>query len=164
MNRKLVEILGDKFGYTTNSKGFKVLNHVRLIQGDGVNELTIRSILGAFMSLGWSADNIAFGMGGASLQQLDRDTQRFAMKCSAVGVRNTDGSLTWVPVQKDPITDPGKRSKAGRVTLFKCSTDGFYSADMDTYTDTSAALNDVFMDGDLLKDYAFSEVRTNSVQ
>ena len=47
--------------YTTNSKGFKVLNNVRLIQGDGVNELTIRSILGGFMAMGWSADNIAFG-------------------------------------------------------------------------------------------------------
>jgi nicotinamide phosphoribosyltransferase len=107
INRKLIEILGEKFGYTKNEKGFKVLNNVRLIQGDGVNELTIRSILGAFMAMGWSADNIAFGMGGALLQQIDRDTQKFAMKCSSACI---DGK--WVNVQKDPITDSSKTRMA----------------------------------------------------
>lgn len=33
--------------------------------------------------IGWSIDNIGFGMGGALLQRLDRDTQQWAMKCSA---------------------------------------------------------------------------------
>jgi len=37
-------------------------------QGDGVNEDTIRAILDAFKAKQWSADNIAFGMGGALLQ------------------------------------------------------------------------------------------------
>ena len=31
---------------------------------------------------GWSADNLAFGSGGALLQRLDRDTQKCAYKCS----------------------------------------------------------------------------------
>ena len=103
INQHLIEILGEKFGYTVNSKGFKVLNNVRLIQGDGVNELTIRSILGGFMAMGWSADNIAFGMGGALLQQVDRDTQKFAMKCSSAEINGK-----WVDVQKDPITDSAR--------------------------------------------------------
>ena len=85
---KCLQILGKKFGYTINSKGFKVLNTVRMIQGDGVNERSIRAILGHMMAIGWSADNIAFGMGGALLQQLDRDTQKFAMKCSAIQINS----------------------------------------------------------------------------
>jgi len=164
VNRKLIEILGAKFGYTTNSKGFKVLNNVRLIQGDGVNELTIRSILGAFMAMGWSADNIAFGMGGALLQQVDRDTQRFAMKCSSVQV---DGK--WIDVVKDPVTDSGKRSKGGRVRLFTNS-GGEYASGVSAPTGWSDkgiggwtdALEEVYRDGKLIRNMTFDEVRANS--
>lgn len=154
VNRRLVEILGEKFGYTKNAKGFKVLNSVRLIQGDGVNELTIRSILGAFQAMGWSADNIAFGMGGALLQQVDRDTQKFAMKCSSVQINGK-----WINVQKDPITDSGKKSKAGRVTLFQ-NRDGTYYSGVEDWMES--ALVEVFRDGKLTKEYTFEEVRANS--
>ena len=153
VNRTLIEILGQKFGYTKNAKGFKVLNNVRLIQGDGVNELTIRSILSSFMANGWSADNIAFGMGGALLQQVDRDTQRFAMKCSSAQI---DG--VWVNVQKDPVTDSGKKSKAGRVTLYKGSK-GYYSGVEDWMP---SALVEVFRDGKLVTEYTFDQVRANA--
>lgn len=161
VNRKLIEILGRKFGYTTNSKGFKVLNNVRLIQGDGINELTVRSILGAFMANGWSADNIAFGMGGALLQIVDRDTQKFAMKCSAAEVNGQ-----WINVVKDPVTDPGKKSKAGRVTLWTNGT-GEYVSSVDEpkqWADRgwTKALVPVFWDGTLEKEYTFEEVRANA--
>lgn len=163
VNRQLIEILGEKFGYTTNAKGFKVLNNVRLIQGDGVNELTIRSILGAFMAMGWSADNIAFGMGGALLQQVDRDTQKFAMKCSSVQVNGE-----WIDVMKDPITDSGKKSKAGRVTLWKSGGDyvssinapsGWSDKAIGPWTDV---LEPVYRNGKLLKEIDFATVRANS--
>ena len=164
VNRRLVEILGEKFGYTTNSKGFKVLNNVRLIQGDGVNELTIRSILGAFMAMGWSADNIAFGMGGALLQAIDRDTQKFAMKCSSVEVNGE-----WIDVQKDPITDAGKKSKAGRVKLWTNSGGEFASGVTPPtgWTDKgiggwTEALVPVYWDGELMNEISFAEVRANS--
>jgi nicotinamide phosphoribosyltransferase len=154
VNKQLVEILGAKFGYTTNEKGFKVLNNVRLIQGDGVNELAIRSILGAFMAMGWSADNIAFGMGGALLQQVDRDTQKFAMKCSSICIGGK-----WTDVQKDPVTDSGKKSKAGRVTLYKSRDGEFYSGVEDW---PKSALEIVYVDGHLNKEYTFDEVRANA--
>jgi nicotinamide phosphoribosyltransferase len=161
VNRKLIEILGSKFGYTKNSKGFKVLNNVRLIQGDGINELTVRSILGAFMAMGWSADNIAFGMGGALLQIVDRDTQKFAMKCSAAEVNGK-----WIDVVKDPVTDSGKKSKAGRVTLWTNGT-GEYVSSVDEpkqWADRgwTKALVPVFWDGKLEKEYSFDEVRANA--
>lgn len=163
VNRRLVEILGEKFGYTVNKKGFKVLNHVRLIQGDGVNELTIRSILGAFMAMGWSADNIAFGQGGALLQQVDRDTQKMAMKCSTACINGE-----WVDVQKDPITDPGKKSKTGRVTLWKSGGEFLSSVKQPTnWTDKGTgpweeALETVFLNGKIVREYDFAEVRANA--
>jgi nicotinamide phosphoribosyltransferase len=163
INQKLIEILGQKFGYTTNAKGFKVLNNVRLIQGDGVNELSIRSILGGFMAMGWSADNIAFGMGGALLQQVDRDTQRFAMKCSAALINGE-----WIDVQKDPITDSGKKSKAGLVTLWKGGGEwvsavdqpkGWFDRGFGPFTEM---LEEVYRDGKLVKEITFDEVRQNA--
>ena len=161
--RKLVQILGEKFGYTTNSKGYKVLNNVRLIQGDGVNEHTIRTILGGFQAYGWSADNIAFGMGGALLQQLDRDTQKFAMKCSSACINGE-----WVDVQKDPITDSGKKSKAGRVQLFKSGGEWASTVNQPTgWADKAIGpfvpmLEEVYRDGKLVKEISFDEVRANA--
>lgn len=118
----LFEAIADTFGYTTNDKGYKVLNNVRFLWGDGINELSINSILRMLVdNLGYSADNIAFGMGGALLQIVNRDDLKFAMKCSAIGVRESvdrvPGELVWRNVFKNPITDPGKKSLAGRVTV-----------------------------------------------
>lgn len=164
VNRRLVEILGEKFGYTTNAKGFKVLNNVRLIQGDGVNELSIRSILGAFMAMGWSADNIAFGMGGALLQIVDRDTQRFAMKCSSIMVNGENRAVV-----KDPVTDSGKRSKGGRVKLWTNS-GGEFASGVTAPTGWSdrgiggwtEALQTVYQNGALFNEIDFATVRANA--
>lgn len=102
------------FGHTVNLKGYKVLNNVRVVQGDGVDEDSIEEILKYMKSTGYSVDNIVFGMGGALLQKLDRDTQKFALKCSSV-MRNNE----WFEVYKDPITDKGKMSKKGKLDLIK---------------------------------------------
>lgn len=153
VNAKLIEILDSKFGHTVNAKGYKVLNNVRLIQGDGINYSVINDILGRFKSMGYSADNIAFGMGGALLQIVNRDTLKFAMKASAVCI---DGE--WRAIAKDPITDSGKKSKKGRVTLYKDAT-GYWSGIEDWPT---PALITVFENGHLTKEYTFDQVRENS--
>ncbi len=107
---KVLQILGDRFGYQVNDKDYKVLHpKIRVIQGDGVDLESIGNILKAMMMSGWSADNIAFGMGGSLLQKLNRDTLAFAIKCSSATI---DGKE--IDVFKDPITDSGKRSKPGR--------------------------------------------------
>ena len=162
---KMFNILGETFGYTTNSKGYKVLNNVRILWGDGINQLSIRSILGVIVDLhGWSADNLAFGMGGALLQQLDRDTQKFAMKCSAAEINGE-----WVDLFKDPITDSGKASKKGRVTLWTSGGEFQTSVDQphgwtDKGTEWTDALEEVFRDGRLVKEITFEEVRANSMK
>lgn len=157
---KCVQLIDKKFGSTVNSKGYKVLNNVRVIQGDGINEQSIVEILNALISNGYSADNVAFGMGGALLQIVNRDTQKFAMKCSAI---NVDGK--WLDVFKDPITDSGKRSKKGRLKLVRTLMDGKYVTMREEdfiKTPTEDVLVEVFRNGKILKLYTFEEVRANS--
>ncbi len=113
---EVIKILMDKFGYTVNSKGFKVLHpSVRVIQGDGINETSLPIILDNLIAAGISVENIAFGMGGGLLQAWNRDSLKYAMKASAI--KGADGA--WRGFSKDPITDHGKRSKEGRLALVK---------------------------------------------
>jgi nicotinamide phosphoribosyltransferase len=113
--------LDTSFGSVVNGKGRRVLKNVRVIQGDGVNPDSIDAILAAMDEAGFAADNIVFGMGGALLQQINRDTQRFAMKCSAIRLGDA-----WHDVHKDPVTDTGKRSMKGRLTLLRNRLTGEY--------------------------------------
>jgi len=152
----LVQLLDQRFGSTKNEKGFRVLNNVRLIQGDGINYQTIDAILSNFMVHGYSADNIAFGMGGALLQGIDRDTQKFAMKCSAVQI---DG--IWHDVQKDPITDSGKKSKAGRLNLYHNNLNGYFT-EIEGSIRGISKLQRVYENGILYNQINFEQVRANS--
>lgn len=72
------------FGSTVNKKGFKVLNGCGVIQGDGVTYDKIRKILAAVEKAGYSAQNVAVGMGGGLLQKLNRDTMSFATKLAHI--------------------------------------------------------------------------------
>ncbi len=150
-------ILDQHFGHTVNAKGYKVLNHVRLIQGDGINDESLQSILFKLTQDGYSADNIAFGMGGGLLQQLDRDTQKFAMKCSAAQVNGV-----WRDVFKDPITDPGKRSKRGRLKLVRYADGNYASVAQDALPEQPDLLQEVFRDGKIVKSTTFDAVRALS--
>jgi nicotinamide phosphoribosyltransferase len=148
---KVLEILGEAFGYTVNDKGFKVLDpHVRVIQGDGVNYDSIKAILQNLMDKGWSADNLAFGMGGALLQKLDRDVMLFAMKCAESVI---NGKI--VNVFKKPVGDAWKASKKGRQVLVKTES-GFETKPY------GGSLQDelvtVFENGKIIKSYTFDEV------
>ena len=105
----------ENFGYTLNSKGYKELpSYIRVIQGDGVDKNSIEDILISMKENNYSAANITFGMGGALLQKLDRDTYSFAMKVSAIH----DGN-TWKDVYKEPSNDKTKNSRRGRFAIVK---------------------------------------------
>ena len=149
-----IERLMAKFGYETNSKGYRVLPAcVRLIQGDGICARSIDAILAAMKARGLSVDNVAFGMGGELLQKINRDTQQFAMKASAICINGE-----WRDVYKDPITDPGKRSKRGRLALIN-DEQGYRTVREDALGDQRNALVKVFRNGDVLVDWTFDEVR-----
>lgn len=163
-----VVLLDEAFGHVVNGKGYKVLNHVRVIQGDGINPNSIRAILERITSYGYATDNLAFGMGGALLQRLDRDTQKFALKCSAARV---DGR--WIDVYKDPITDKGKQSKRGRMTLMRHREYGhFRTVPLPGEGDAPLAgvapmgfedaMVTVWENGRLLQDWNFAQVRARA--
>tara|TARA_R110000751_G_scaffold55247_5_gene118470 strand:- start:21 stop:1439 length:1419 start_codon:yes stop_codon:yes gene_type:complete len=145
--------LGEKFGYSLNAKGYKVLAPcVRVIQGDGINIDTIERILRNLADKGWAADNIAFGMGGGLLQQLNRDTLKFAMKCSAAQIKGQ-----WIDVYKDPITDHAKHSKRGRLALVR--ENGEYVTIAADAAGDRDVLIPVYRNGKLLCDWRFAEIR-----
>lgn len=153
---RVLNILGQAFGYTTNAKGYKVLNpKIRVIQGDGIDIGMEEMILEAMMEAKWSADNLTMGSGGGLLQKVNRDTQKFAFKCSAAEV---DGE--WRDVMKDPVTDPGKRSKAGRLALVKQN--GIYRTLREEEAAQQGLNNElipVFANGELLVDQTLAEIR-----
>ena len=157
---RTIEMLMAKFGYTTNSKGYRLLpSYIRVIQGDGVSLASIRLILEAMTAKGLSADNIAFGMGAELLQKVNRDTLRFAMKASAIEIEGT-----WQDVFKDPITDPGKTSKKGRLALIKNQQDGYETVRLQDIGSQTNHLRPVFANGKLLVEDAFKSIRERSNQ
>jgi len=158
---QLLDILGEAFAEhcTKTATGFKVLPpFIRIIQGDGVSYETLGTILQAMMDANWAAENLAFGSGGALLQKLNRDTQKCAFKCSEI--TKADGSS--VNVYKDPITDKGKQSKMGRLTLEK-NADGVLETVTEGKGDPAKdVLVEVFRDGVLLVDQKFEEIRARA--
>ncbi len=155
---KCLELLGTAFGCTTNDKGYKVLDpHVRIIQGDGIDRNAIGVILKAITEAGWSADNLAFGSGGGLLQKFDRDTSKYAFKCSWIQV-NGQGR----DVFKDPITSKGKKSKPGRLGLLFQPGEGYVTVPEAAADEWFDRLEPVFKDGQVLRRQTLDEVRTIS--
>lgn len=154
---KCLKLLGEAFGYTENGRGFKVINpKVRIIQGDGVDYESVSEVLNAIILDGWAAENMAFGCGGALLQRLDRDTQKFAFKCSAIRI---DGA--WRDVYKDPITDPGKKSKRGRLRLVEAR-GGALSTMNANGGEENDLLVEVFFNGALTHPHTLENVRARA--
>ncbi|XP_026533026.1 nicotinamide phosphoribosyltransferase [Notechis scutatus] len=158
---KVLEILGKKFPITENSKGYKVLPpYLRIIQGDGVDINTLQEIVEGMKKQKWSIENIAFGSGGALLQKLTRDLLNCSFKCSYV-VTNGLG----VNVFKDPVADPNKRSKKGRLSLHRTPNGDFVTleegkGDLEEYGQD--LLHTVFKNGVVTKMYSFDEIRQNA--
>lgn len=154
---EIFEILGNRFGTTINAKGFKVIDpHVRVIQGDGIDYEMIVSILDTITKAGWSADNLAFGSGGGLLQKVNRDTQKFAFKCSSATVNGVERD-----VFKEPVTDSGKKSKSGRLALVKTE-NGFA-----TVREAPGIVNElveVFRDGAVTRSWTLDEIRTKTMR
>jgi nicotinamide phosphoribosyltransferase len=156
---EVIEILMDKFGFTVNSKGFKVLPpYIRLIQGDGINEHSLPKIIDNMIAKGFSIDNIAFGMGGGLLQAWNRDTLKYAMKASA----RRDTNDKWHDVFKDPISDHGKLSKKGRLGLILgagLGTSTIMTVPKEVADQKGNMLRPVFRNGELLVDDTFAAIR-----
>ncbi len=160
---EVVEMLLVKFeeDVTINNKGFKVLPaYIRVIQGDGVNLDSIGAICDALIAKGISVENICFGMGGALLQAIDRDTLKFAMKASAACVNGV-----WRDVFKDPVTDKGKSSKKGiQAVVYYHVTNQYITVREDQLDGRKNHLELVYENGKLIREQTFDEIRELSNQ
>lgn len=145
-----------------------------ILWGDGITPETIEEILKFVTNMGYAAENFVFGSGGDLMQNHTRDTQKFAVKCSSITVaspiKETHGSdwdrkiLTDIDVFKDPITDPGKKSKKGKVTTYyNKTTDTYFVGKVNDNYNNSAVdiLETVYENGDLLIDYTLDEIRSH---
>lgn len=151
-----LEILEKYLPIEKNSKKYKLLPpHIGIVYGDGLDERMIQSICYAMLMNNWAIDarNVIFGMGGGLLQSANRDTYKFALKCSAA--QRDDGE--WFDVYKQPKTMSMKASKKGRFVLI-IDENGEYV----TYNDAvneSDCLELVYENGMLLRDDTLTDIR-----
>lgn len=146
--KNCLDLLASTFGFSMNDN-YKVLDpHVGLIYGDGINYDSINLILKTIVEGGYCVSNIIFGMGGALIQGINRDSNGVAIKCA-------HGIVNGVPIDvyKDPIGG-GKKSKKGYQKLHPTMNSfmTFSSADMPSaqFTGYVDSLKTVFLNGDLL--------------
>ncbi len=158
---EVLEILGQRFGYEINAKGYRVLcPKVRVIQGDAIDYKMIGRILAALESRGWSAENLAFGSGGGLLQRVNRDTLEFAFKSSFVRIHGTDHDIF-----KKPVTGLDKISKRGRMKLVRKTAPEADATSPPQYETVGPEdprpdeMVEVFRDGRLLVDQTFESIR-----
>ena len=146
-----IRALDKVFGHTVNSKGYKVLDsHVGLIYGDGMYLERFEKTLETMKQLGYSAENLVIGVGGI-LRNHTRDTLGAAFKATCV-CRNG----VWTPIMKDPVTDQGKKSYKGFVSVIK--EDGQYKTVEGGHPND--LLQTVFKDGQLVKDFTWQEIKS----
>lgn len=164
--KEIFNILFDKFGYTVNEKGYKVLPpQIRVIQGDGVNLESIKEIYAMLKAEKISPENLALGMGGKLLQaDINRDTNNFATKACFAILDGEEKNVIKSPTEMDAdgnITKSFKKSKQGKLKLVK-NDDGTYrtvtSMDAD-FNDVKDELVEVFRMGEILVDYNFEDIR-----
>jgi nicotinamide phosphoribosyltransferase len=111
-------------------------------------------VLRALTKAGFSAENVAFGMGGGLLQKVDRDTMKWAMKASAIKINGF-----WKDIHKDPVTDPGKVSKKGRQALIRDAA-GWRTVPAIEARDNR--MTPAYRDGKLLRQTTFDAVRARA--
>lgn len=151
---RVIEQLMQRFGHRLNGRGYRVLpDCIRVIYGDGITLESLPRVLEALKQQGLSSENAAFGMGGGLLQKLDRDTLKWAMKACEVVVGEERREIC-----KQPATDPGKGSRAGRQALVAGATawQAVRAAELGTRENL---LRPVWRDGRLLIDEPFSRLR-----
>lgn len=159
---KVFEILFEKFGATVNTKGYRVLpSQIRVIQGDGIDHESIPKIYETLKQNGISAENLVLGMGGALLQKLNRDTQKFALKCSFAKVNGKEIQVRKNPVEMNEdgeIVKSFKISKAGRLKLINVQ-GNYQTVTEEQHSELPDILETVFENGAIVKECTFEDVR-----
>jgi nicotinamide phosphoribosyltransferase len=152
--KKLYEV----FGGQKNEKGYITLHpKVGMLWGDGIDPDGIIRILEVLEENGFAASNCVFGMGGGLLQKVNRDTQRFAFKASAMKIDDK-----WVDIFKNPL-DASKASKKGRLALIQVNSGEYLTIpESQLKSEDENILKTVFENGEIKTNYTFTQVRENA--
>jgi nicotinamide phosphoribosyltransferase len=152
----VLRLLEEVFGSEVNSKGFKQLNpKVGLIYGDGMYLGRYVRTLARLEEMGYATSNLVIGVGGI-LRNHSRDSMGFALKATHVV---NDG--VSVDIEKDPVTDPKKKSHKGLMYLERDVDGAYRTVDQCTEEEEQGGLLEVaFRDGEMIgEDPVFAEVR-----
>lgn len=153
----VIECLYDTFGGSVTEKGYKLLDsHIGAIYGDSITRDRATSISQLLKEKGFASVNAVYGIGSFTYQYNTRDTFGYAMKSTLVQINGVEKQIF-----KDPKTDNGtkKSAKGGVRTIVKDGVityeDGLSLAE----TEINTLYNDVFVDGVLLMEESFSDIR-----
>lgn len=154
-----IEYLWEHYGGTVDKDGYKHLNSkIGLIYGDGINFDNGTKILEGLKQKGFATDCIVFGIGSYTYQYVTRDTYGFAFKC-------TYGEVGGNPVNmvKNPKTDLNnvKKSASGLLKVEKDDDNYVLVQNVSEDEEQSGELITVFKDGQLIKEFKYSDIIEN---
>jgi len=150
-----IRLLDEMFGSTINEKGYKQINpKVGLIYGDGMYYDRYKRTLERLKEMGYAASNLVIGVGGI-LRNHSRDVMGFAIKATHVVVNGEDRDI-----EKDPVTDHGKKSHKGLLNLFCDDFSNYTTTDQCTIEQEKLGLlRTVFLNGELIDETNFESIR-----
>lgn len=147
-----VELLYRIFGGSKNSKGYIQLDpHIGVIYGDSITIERCRDIVAGLERKGFASTNVVFGIGSYTYQFNTRDTLGFVMKATYGEI---DGRP--YPIFKEPKTDSGVKNSARG--LLRVNPDLTLTENV-SWEKEGGLLEDVYRDGELLRDHSLEEIR-----
>lgn len=149
-------MLGKTFGWNTTDTGFRYPStKVGLLYGDSITLERQKQIYMRLEGASMAACNLVLGVGSFTYQFKSRDSLGFAVKATACKI---NGELK--EIFKQPKTDDGtKNSLKGLIAIYEKN--GTYVAKdcVSEAEEMTGALEPVFVNGSLVKDYSLSEIR-----
>ena len=161
IKKGVVEVLWDIFGGIITEKGYKQLDsHIGVIYGDAITLNRAMQICEKLKDKGFASINCIYGIGSYTYQYVTRDTFGFALKSTHVVIGGIEHNI-----YKDPVTDTDKIKKSliGRAVVI--DNDGALkvidnlSMDQQKSYSNVDLLEDIFVNGKIIKDLTFTEVR-----
>lgn len=151
----VVELLWDVFGGTVTDKGYKLLDaHIGAIYGDSINLQRATAICDGLKAKGFATQAV-FGIGSFTYQYNTRDTFGMAMKATYVEVAGEGREIF-----KNPITDDGTKKSATGLLYVKKENNKYVLHDKVSWAkEKESALQTVFKDGKLVKNFTLAEIR-----
>ena len=149
-------MLGKTFGWNTTDTGFRYPStKVGLLYGDSITLERQKQIYMRLEGASMAACNLVLGVGSFTYQFKSRDSLGFAVKATACKI---NGEIK--EIFKQPKTDDGtKNSLKGLIAIYE--ENGTYVAKdcVSEAEEMEGALEPVFVNGSLVKDYSLSEIR-----